>query len=63
MSSLIWELCTILRVEDIDIEEYRDPKKRSGFTDGLLKAGEKLLDGSLGGFFIEMVKKLANRVI
>ena len=32
-----------------------DRKKRSGFIDGLLKAGEKLLDGSPGEFFVEML--------
>ena len=31
-------------------------QKRSGFTRGLIKAGEKLLDGSPGGFLVEMVK-------
>ena len=29
---------------------------RSSFTNGLLKAGGKLLDGSLGGFLVEMVR-------
>ena len=37
-------------------------EKRSGFTDGLLKAGEKLLDGSPGGFFMEMLKTIAKPV-
>ena len=39
-----------------------DRKKRSGFTDGLLKAGKKLRDGSPGGFFVEMLKTLAKPV-
>ena len=42
-------------------------EKRSEFGDGILRAGEKLLDGSPGGFFVEMLKTLAkpvyNRVI
>ena len=39
-------------------EKYLQPgrQKRSGFTSGLIKVGEKLLDGSPGGFLIEMVK-------
>ena len=37
-------------------------KKRNGFTDGLLKAGEKLLDGNPGGFFVEMQKTIAKPV-
>ena len=41
--------------------KYLQPgwQKRSGFTSGLIKAGEKLLDGSPGGFLIEIVKTLA----
>ena len=31
-------------------------------TDGLLKVGEKLLDGSPGGFFVEMLKTIAKPV-
>ena len=31
-------------------------QKRGGFTTGLMKAGEKLLDGSPGGFLVEMVR-------
>ena len=38
-------------------------QKRSGFTSGLIKAGEKLLDGSPGGFLVEMLKKLPNLFI
>ena len=45
-------LHNLARLEDLDIEDVMDQKKRSGFTDGLLKAGEKLLDGSPGGFFL-----------
>ena len=37
-------------------------QKRSGFTTGLIKAGEKLLDGSPGGFLVEMVKTLAKPI-
>ena len=37
-------------------------QKRSGFTSGLIKAGEKLLDGLPGGFLIEMVKTLAKPI-
>ena len=33
---------------------------KSGFTSGLIKAGEKLLDGSPGGFLVEMVKTIAS---
>ena len=29
-------------------------QKRSGFTTGLIKAGEKLLDGSPGGFLVDV---------
>ena len=36
-------------------------QKRSAFTTGLIKAGEKLLDGSPGGFLVEMVKTLAKQ--
>ena len=38
--------------------KYLQPgrQKRCGITSGLIKAGEKLLDGSPGGFLIEMVK-------
>ena len=36
--------------------------KRSNFTDGLLSAGEKLLDGSPGGFFVEILKTIAKPV-
>ena len=39
-----------------------DRKERSGFTDELLKAGEKLLDGSPGGFFVYMLKTIAKPV-
>ena len=39
-----------------------DRKKRSEFTDGLMKAGEKLSDGNPGGFFIEMLKIIAKTV-
>ena len=37
-------------------------QKRSSFTTGLIKAGEKLLDGSPGGFLVEMVKTLAKPI-
>ena len=33
-------------------------KKRSGFTNGLIKAEKKLLDGSLGGILVEIVNTL-----
>merc|ERR1711867_302915 len=44
--------------------KYLQPsqQKRSGFTSGLIKAGEKLLDGSPGGFLVEMVKKIAKPI-
>ena len=53
----------LAKIEEIDIEEYMDRKKRSGFTDRFLKTGEKLLDGSPGGFFVEMLKKSPNQSI
>merc|ERR1711867_357249 len=37
-------------------------QKRSSFTSGLIKACEKLLDGSPGGFLVEMVKTLAKPI-
>ena len=37
-------------------------QKRSGFTSGLIKASEKLLDGSPGGFLVETVKILAKPI-
>ena len=37
-------------------------QKRSGFTSGLIKAGEKLLDGSPGRFLFEMVKTIAKPI-
>ena len=52
-------LHSLLKVEEIDVVEYMERKKRSEFTDGLLKAGEKLLDGSPRGFFVEMLKTIA----
>ena len=45
-------LHNLARLENLVLEDTTDQKKRSGFTDGLLKAGEKLLDGSPGGFFL-----------
>ena len=36
-------------------------QKRSSFTTGIIKAGEKLLDGSPGGFLVEIVKTLSNQ--
>ena len=50
------------RLEDLDLEDATDQKKRSGFTDGLLKAREKLLDGSPSGFFMEMLKTIVKPV-
>ena len=44
-------LHNLAKIEDIDVDEYMDRNKKIGFTDELLKAGEKLLDGSPGGFF------------
>ena len=35
-------------LKDINIARYMERKKRSQFTKGLLKTGEKLLDGSSG---------------
>ena len=43
-------------MEDINVSRYMERKERSGFTDILLKAGEKLLDRSPGGFFVKIVK-------
>ena len=40
---------SIMDLEDLNIT---DRKKRSEFTDGLIKAGGKLLNGSPGGFFV-----------
>ena len=37
-------------------------QKRSSFTNGIIKAGEKLLDGSPGGFLVEMVKTIAKPI-
>ena len=37
-------------------------QKRSSFTNGLVKAGEKLLDGSPGGFLVEMLKTIAKPI-
>ena len=37
-------------------------QKRSGFTSGLIKAGEKLLDDLPGGFLIEMDKTIAKPI-
>ena len=55
-------LHSLARLEDLDVEDVTDRKKRSRFTDGLLKAREKLLDGSPGGFFVEMLKTIAKPV-
>ena len=41
-------------VEDTGVAMYVGRMKRSKFTDRVLSAGEKLLDGSPGGFFLEM---------
>ena len=54
-------LHSLSKVEEIDVAEYMDRKKRSGFTNGLLKARVKLLDGSPGGLFVEMLKPLGRR--
>ena len=37
-------------------------EKWSGFTTWLIKAGEKLLDRSPGGFLVEIVKTLAKPI-
>ena len=37
-------------------------QKRSGFRSGVIKAGEKLLDGSLGGFLVEKFRALAKPI-
>ena len=55
-------LHNLAKIEEIDVEEYMDRKKRSDFTDGLLKARKKLLDGSPGGFFVEMLKTITKPV-
>ena len=40
-------------------EKYLQPgRQKRSFTSGLIKAGEKLLHGSPGGFLIEMVKTI-----
>ena len=55
-------LHNLARLEDLHLEDAVEWKKRSGFTDGLLKAGEKLLDGSPGGFFMQMLKTIVKPV-
>ena len=47
---------------NLDVLNITDRKKRSTFTDGLLNAGGKLLDGNPGGFFVEMLKTIAKPV-
>ena len=37
-------------------------RQRRSFTLGLIRAGEKLLDGSPGGFLVEMVKTIAKPI-
>ena len=44
---------------NLDVLNITDRKKRSTFTDGLLNAGGKLLNGNPGGFFVEMLKTIA----
>ena len=46
----------------LDVLNITDRKKRSTFTDGLLNAGGKLLNGNPGGFFVEMLKTIAKPV-
>ena len=49
----------ITRLGDLNHEHTTERKKRSEFTDGLLKARGKLLDGSPRGFFVEMLETIA----
>ena len=37
-------------------------KQRRSFTSELIKAGEKLLDGSPGGFLVEIIKTIAKPI-
>ena len=60
--SNLGSLHSVARLGDINHEHTTERKKRSAFTDGLLKAGGKLLDGSPGGFFVEMLKTIAKPV-
>ena len=46
---------------NLEVLNITDRKKRSEFTDGLLNAGGKLLDGNPGGFFVEMLKTMGNQ--
>ena len=50
---------SIMNLENINIT---DRKKRSEFTDRLIKAGGKLLEESPGRFFVEMLKTIAKPI-
>ena len=52
---------SLAKIEDIDILEYIERKKRNEFTDELLRAEENLFDGNLGGFFIKCWRLSLNR--
>merc|ERR1711867_13395 len=58
------DTCQSYRIGCNSKVKYLQPgqQKRSGFTSGLIKAGEKILDGSPGGFLVEMVKPLAKPI-
>ena len=60
--SNLGSLHSVARLGDINHEHTRERKKRSESTDGLLKAGGKLLDRSPDGFFIEMLKTIVKPV-
>ena len=62
MFSNFGALHSIAKLGDLNHEHTTEWKKRSGFTDGLLKAREKLLDGSPRDFFVEMLKTIAKPV-
>ena len=52
----------LANLKDINIASYIERKKRSYFTERLIKADDKLLDGSPGGFFVEMLKTVARPI-
>ena len=62
MFSNLGALHSITKLGGLNHGNTMEWKKRSEFTDGLLKAGGKLLDGSPGGFFVEMLKTIAKPV-
>ena len=55
-------LSSLSNVEETGVMKDMDRKKRSEFTDGLLSSGEKLVNGSPGWFFVEILKTIAKPV-